>query len=44
VSELRDLTAGLDRYDWDIGTLGPKWMPIRMTYLIGVPRDRTAER
>src|SRR5262249_51972442 len=43
-SELRDLTAGLDGYDWDIGTLGPKWMPIRMTYLIGVPRERAAER
>jgi hypothetical protein len=41
VSELRDLTAGLDRYDWDIGTIGPKWMPIRMTYLIGVPKSCT---
>jgi hypothetical protein len=44
VSDLRDLTAGLDRYNWDFGTLGPKWMPIRMTYLIGVPRERAAER
>ena len=40
VSELRDLTACLDRYDWDIGIMGPKWIPIRMTYLIGVPSER----
>ena len=34
--ELRDLTAGLDRYRWDIGTVRNKMM-IPVTYLIGVP-------
>jgi hypothetical protein len=37
VPELRDLTAGLDRYQWDIGTVRGKLMPIPITYLIGVP-------
>ena len=44
-SELHDLTADLDGCDWDIGTAGSRWLPIRMTYLIGVPatcRSRNA--
>src|SRR5262249_42674310 len=35
--ELRDLAAGLDRYRWDIGTVRGKWIPIPISYLIGVP-------
>jgi hypothetical protein len=42
--ELRDLTAGLDRYHWDIGTVRIiKWIPIPLTYLIGVPSEKAAE-
>jgi len=41
--ELRDLTAGLDRYRWDIGRVRGKWMPIPITYLIGVPSEKGAE-
>jgi hypothetical protein len=41
--ELRDLTAGLDGYHWDIGTVRGKWIPIPISYLIGVPADRVAE-
>ena len=39
VEELRDLTAGLDQHDWDIGTVRARPIPLRITYLIGVPRD-----
>jgi hypothetical protein len=41
--ELRELTAGLDRYQWDIGTVRGKWIPIPITYLIGVPSEKAAE-
>jgi hypothetical protein len=37
VPELRALTAGLDGYHWDIGTVRGKRLPVRITYLIGVP-------
>jgi hypothetical protein len=37
VPELRELTAGLDHYHWDIGTVRAKPIPIQLTYLIGVP-------
>jgi hypothetical protein len=40
VAELRDLTAGLDRYDWDIGTVRARPIPVGITYLIGVPAER----
>jgi len=40
--ELRDLTEGLDRYHWEVGTVRGKWMPIRITYLIGVPTEKAA--
>ena len=44
VPELRELTAGLDRYHWDAGTVRKiKWLPIANTYLIGVPREKGAE-
>jgi hypothetical protein len=39
VPELRDLTAGLDGYHWDIGTVRMKRLPIPITYLIGVPSE-----
>jgi hypothetical protein len=42
VPELRDLTAGLDRYHWDIGTVRKKPLPISVTYLIGVPMECAA--
>jgi hypothetical protein len=38
VPELRELAAGLDSYQWDIGTLRGKPALIHITYLIGVPR------
>ncbi len=37
VQEMHRLIAGLDGYSWDIGTVGSKWIPIRINYLIGVP-------
>jgi hypothetical protein len=42
--ELRALTAGLSRYQWDIGQVRGKWMPIPISYLIGVPVEKAAER
>jgi SAM-dependent methyltransferase len=41
VQELHDLTAGLDG-DWEVGTIGGKWMPVRISYLIGVPIGKMA--
>jgi hypothetical protein len=41
--ELRDLTAGLKGYQWEIGTVRGKWIPIPISYLIGVPVERAAE-
>ena len=40
VPELRALTAGLDHYRWDIGTLLGKPIPIPVTYLIGLPLEQ----
>lgn len=37
VDELRDLTRGLDCYDWEIGTVWPQMPPTPNTYLVGVP-------
>jgi hypothetical protein len=42
VQELRGLTAGLDRYRWDIGIVRGKPIPIPITYLIGVPIENAA--
>jgi hypothetical protein len=42
-SELCDLTAGLGRYHWDIGTVRGKWIPIPISYLIGIPSEKRAE-
>ena len=39
VSEMRDLTAGLDGYHWDIGTVRAWPIPLRLTYLIGMPKQ-----
>jgi hypothetical protein len=36
VEDLRDLTAGLDQYDWDIGTVWARPVPLRITNC-GVP-------
>jgi hypothetical protein len=38
--ELRDLTAGLDHYRWEIGTVRARPIPVRITYLIGVPMEK----
>jgi hypothetical protein len=43
VPELRDLTAGLDGYRWDIGTVRGKPVPIPVTYLIGIPKEKAVE-
>jgi hypothetical protein len=42
--ELRDLTADLSQYRWDIGTVRSKWIPVPISYLIGVPAEAAAER
>ena len=36
--ELRELVAGLDSYEWDIGRFRGGWSPLSCTYLIGVPK------
>ena len=36
--ELRALVRGLDSFEWDIGDARGSHSPLRMTYLIGVPR------
>ncbi len=38
--ELRDLTAGLDRYRWSAGTVRGKPIPVPVVYLVGVPIER----
>jgi hypothetical protein len=38
VEELRELTVGLDSYQWDSGTVRAWPVPLRITYLIGVPK------
>ncbi len=43
-AELRELTAGLDGYQWEIGTVRIKPLPNVITYLIGVPGDKAAEQ
>jgi hypothetical protein len=42
VDELRELTAGLDSYRWDAGTVRGKPIPVPITYLIGVPIENGA--
>jgi hypothetical protein len=42
--ELRELTVGLDGYQWDIGRVRIKPLPNVITYLIGVPREKAAEQ
>ena len=37
VDELRELTAGLEGYHWDIGVLRGRPPLIRITYLVGLP-------
>ncbi|HKX60607.1 MAG TPA: class I SAM-dependent methyltransferase [Verrucomicrobiae bacterium] len=39
VQELRELTERLktNDYNWDIGTVQSKWIPIPVTYLVGMP-------
>ena len=41
--ELRELTAGLDGYQWDIGTVWNRPLPNAITYLIGVPGENAAQ-
>jgi hypothetical protein len=40
VEELRGLTAGLDHYHWEIGTVRARPIPLRITYLIGTPKEK----
>ena len=37
VDELRGLTVGLNGYEWNIGRVRSKRLPIAVTYLIGIP-------
>ena len=39
VEELRGLTVGLDHYYWEIGTIRARPIPVRITYLIGMPKE-----
>lgn len=43
-AELRELTAGLDGYQWEIATVRIKPLPNRISYLIGVPSKDAAEQ
>jgi hypothetical protein len=42
VGEMRGLTAGLDHYRWDVGTVRARLIPLRLTYLIGMPKGCAA--
>ncbi|HVS39012.1 MAG TPA: hypothetical protein VMS17_25865 [Gemmataceae bacterium] len=39
VNDMRELTAGLDDYHWDIGTMWAWPIPVRLTYLIGMAKE-----
>jgi hypothetical protein len=41
VEELRDLTVGLNGYQWDIGRVRSGKLPITVTYLVGVSEVRS---
>jgi hypothetical protein len=42
VEEMRELTAGLDHYHWDVGRVRAGLIPVRLTYLIGMPKECAA--
>jgi hypothetical protein len=42
-AELAGLLHGLDTFDWEAGELRRRWSPLRVTYLIGVPKAGLAE-
>ena len=37
-TDLRELLRGLDTYDWQVGETRSPWSPLRVTYLVGVPK------
>jgi hypothetical protein len=37
-AELRELSRGLDSYEWEIGEKRNGWSPLVVTYLVGVPK------
>jgi hypothetical protein len=37
-AELRDMSRGLDSYDWQVGETRSRWSPLAVTYLVGVPK------
>jgi hypothetical protein len=37
--KVRELTAGLDHYHWEVGTVRAGLIPVRLTYLIGMPKE-----
>ena len=41
--ELRELVQDFNRddYQWEIGEVGPKWMPLKSPYLLGIPVKKT---
>jgi hypothetical protein len=45
VGELHEMTSGLTSsgYRWEIGEKTGGWLPVRITYLIGRPRNLTAD-
>jgi hypothetical protein len=42
-AELGDLWHGLDTYEWQVGAARARWSPLRVTYLVGVPKPGLAE-
>jgi hypothetical protein len=42
--ELRGLAAGLDEWEWEAGEVARRWWPFPVTFLIGYPRARPADR
>src|SRR5262249_52376700 len=37
-AELRSLTSGLSAYEWDVGRVRIRSLPVWVTYMIGIPR------
>jgi SAM-dependent methyltransferase len=44
VTEMREMTAGLDGYEWEIGTVRIKPLPNVITYSIGIPGENYAKQ
>ncbi|HEV8264698.1 MAG TPA: hypothetical protein VGQ06_07090 [Gemmatimonadales bacterium] len=42
-AELAELLQGLDSFAWEVDEVRARWSPLRVTYLIGVPKAGLAE-